>query len=151
MSFSTINSRLNTLNDAIKQVIQLIQRLSKLQPYSATLSGTSSPAQGSNTYEKLDSPDGIRADLSAEIHESLKQQEEELELLNQDVEDIILPDGNRHRGSIVDVENESERDSARLSARCIRLGEDLRMCVNFLCPLVRRGMCFKEQNFIKEC
>ncbi len=151
MSYSTINSRLTTLNDAIKQAMQLIQRLSKLQPHSANPSGTSTPAQGSNIYEKLDSPDDIRADLSAEIHEGLKQQEEELELLTQDVEDVILPDGNRRQGSIIDLENESERDSARLSARCIRLAEDLRMCVNLLFPLLGMELCFKQQNFTKEC
>ena len=72
----SLAARLTSLSESNKAVVQLIQRLAKLdfQPGS----------------QPLDSPDDgdVRLELSAEIHESLKSIEEELELLRQEVEDI---------------------------------------------------------------
>ena len=61
-------------------------------------------------------------ELSAEIHESLKSIEEELELLRQEVEDITL------HGAAVSRRRDSTRDSerSRLAVLLARLTEDLR-------------------------
>jgi protein transport protein SEC20 len=81
----------------------LINRLSKLsiQPGSSSLA---------------DSNDA-RLELSAEIHQGLKEQEEALELLKQEVDD--------HVAGARGVERERER--VRLEASVARIGEDLKL------------------------
>ncbi|KAH7124013.1 Sec20-domain-containing protein [Dendryphion nanum] len=105
----TLTNRLNTLSESNRSVLQLIQRLAKLdfQPGSIPL----------NTEEG-----DARLELGAEIHERLKQIEEELELLRQEVEDIVQNSGStsRRRDSV----RETER--ARLAVLLARLTEDLR-------------------------
>ncbi|KAK7632701.1 Sec20-domain-containing protein [Phyllosticta paracitricarpa] len=102
-------TRLSSLSDQNKQTVQLIHRLAKLQfqPGSAPLEG--------------DEGD-VRIELSSEIHDSLKQQEEELELFRQEVEELI---GSRviRTGT---KESEKEREKSRLSIQVARLGEDLK-------------------------
>ena len=105
----TLTTRLSTLSDSNKAVQQLIQRLAKLdfQPGS----------------QPLNSEEGdIRLELSAEIHESLKGVEEELELLKQEVEDLVNASASSGR------RKDSSRDGekSRLAVLLARLTEDLR-------------------------
>jgi protein transport protein SEC20 len=105
----SLTNRLNTLSESNKATLQLIHRLAKLdfQPGSVPLS----------------EQDGdVRLELSAEIHETLNQLEEELELLRQEVEDVVQGTGysNRRRDSA----RESER--ARLAVLLARSTEDLK-------------------------
>ena len=104
----TLTTRLSTLSDSNKGVNQLIQRLVKLdfQPGS----------------QPLNSEEGdVRLELSAEIHESLKEIEEELELLRQEVEDFL---GTEHSGRRRD--STKGGDKSRLAVLLARLTEDLR-------------------------
>lgn len=112
MTTPALSTRLTALSDANKTTLQLIHRLAKLhfQPGSTP----------------LDSEEGdVRVELSSEIHDSLKQQEEELDLLKQEAEDIasggLAPSRRR--------DSEKDRERARLSVQVARLEEDLRQCV----------------------
>ncbi|CBX95428.1 similar to Sec20 domain containing protein [Plenodomus lingam JN3] len=105
-----LTTRLTALSEANKAAGQLIHRLAKLefQPGSLPLDGT-------------DEGD-VRLELSAEIHETLKGIEEDLELLRQEVEDITQQarlDGRRKDGA-----KENERN--RLAVLLARLTEDLK-------------------------
>jgi protein transport protein SEC20 len=119
-------TRLTALSDSNKSIQQLIQRLAKLdfQPGSQPL----------NTEEG-----DVRLELSAEIHESLKGLEEDLDLLRLEVEDFVNGGasgaaGNtaRRRDSIRDGNRESER--SRVAVLLARLTEDLKLWV-LLCTL----------------
>ncbi|USP77255.1 hypothetical protein yc1106_04529 [Curvularia clavata] len=105
----SLTTRLNALAESNKAVGQLIQRLAKLdfQPGSQPLD----PAEGD-----------IRLELGAEIHETLKGIEEELELLRQEVEDVTL------QGGIAGRRRDSSKDSerSRLAVLLARLTEDLK-------------------------
>lgn len=104
MSLRTLQERLTALQNTTKQVEELIQRLSNLnfQPGSVP----------------LDDEDGdVSAELSGEIHQTLKEQSEDLELLEQEVED--LPTG--RPGS------DQDRDRAELSSRVGRAGQELKV------------------------
>jgi protein transport protein SEC20 len=105
----TLITRLTALSESNKSLGQLIQRLAKLdfQPGSQPL-GT----------EEGD----VRLELSAEIHESLKGIEEDLELLRQEVEDVLGGANSSIRRR--DSKNESER--SRLAVLLARLTEDLK-------------------------
>ena len=111
MSNQALNARLTPLSESLKQTQQLINRLPKL---------TANP--GSNP-SYLDEEDA-RVELSSEIHQSLKEQEENFELLRQEVEDQTNKSNwtNTRR-------RESGRDQGKtdLAAQITRLGEDLRM------------------------
>ncbi|EKG22238.1 Sec20 [Macrophomina phaseolina MS6] len=106
---SSLATRLASLSNQNKQTVQLIHRLAKLQfqPGSTPLDG-----------EEGD----VRVELSSEIHDSLKLQEEELELLRQEVEEFTA--GSALGGKKKD--NEKEREKSRLSIQVARLGEDLK-------------------------
>lgn len=109
----TLATRLAALTESNKTARQLIQRLAKLdfQPGS----------------QPLDGDDGdVRLELSAEIHETLKGIEEELELLRQDVEDV-LQQGSGPVGKRRNSNRESER--SRLAVLLARLTEDLKSYV----------------------
>lgn len=105
----TLTTRLTALSDSNKSTQQLIQRLAKLdfQPGSQPLNADEG---------------GVRLELSAEIHESLKQIDEELELLRQEVEDVVH--GTGHSARRRDSSKESER--SRLAILLARLTEDLK-------------------------
>jgi protein transport protein SEC20 len=113
----TLTSRLNTISESNRSILQLIHRLSKLdfQPGSVPL----------NTEEG-----DVRLELSAEIHESLKQCEEDLELLRQEVEDVVQRPGNivRRRDSV------RESETSRLAVLLARLTEDLKSYVTCTYP-----------------
>jgi protein transport protein SEC20 len=103
MSLQTLQERLIALQNTTKQVEELIQRLAniKFQPGSIP----------------LDDDDGdVSEELSSEIHQTLKEQSEDLELLDQEVQD--LPSG-RPR-------SDRERDKAELSSRVTRACQELK-------------------------
>ncbi|KAK7726023.1 Protein transport protein sec20 [Botryosphaeria dothidea] len=106
---SSLATRLAGLSDQNKQTVQLIYRLAKLQfqPGSTPLDG-----------EEGD----VRVELSSEIHDSLKLQEEELEFLRQEVEEFATGGalGSKKKDS------EKEREKSRLSIQVARLGEGLK-------------------------
>lgn len=109
----SLSARLDALSDSLKTTLQLVHRLAKLSFHPG-----STP---------LDSEEGdVRAELSSDIHENLKQQEEDLELLKQEVADLTGPE----RSSQQRRESERDREKSRLSVQVVRLGEDLRQCVS---------------------
>jgi len=110
-----LSARLSDLHDSLKQTIQLIQRLSTLH---ISADGTAT----SDSADEDDAGDDTEADLSSDIHESLNQAEQDLELLKLDIEDFILPSTHRRGGA---RNGERERESNNLSARSIRLTEDI--------------------------
>ena len=106
----TLATRLTALTESNRSVGQLIQRLAKLdfQPGSQPLNG-----------EEGD----VRLELSAEIHETLKGIEEELELLRQEVEDVL-----QQCSGVVGKRRDStkENERSRLAVLLARLTEDLK-------------------------
>ncbi|KZF25979.1 Sec20-domain-containing protein [Xylona heveae TC161] len=129
----SLTTRLNNLSDAHKFTVQLITRLSKLPSVPGAL--PASPVSE-------DGPADARVELSSEIHQSLKEQEEELELLKQEVEEInssgsgtpvsatsagIAGLAGRRRDSRARTgSNAAASERARLDAHVIRLEEDLK-------------------------
>ncbi|KAI9836169.1 MAG: hypothetical protein M1837_003432 [Sclerophora amabilis] len=129
---TTLLARLNTLTSDHKTTQSLITRLSKF------------PAQPGSAPSNSNSENDARVELSAAIHQSLKEQEEGLELLRQEVEDLppaAGATGDRRRGSVgtgigIGGRRESNRDSqgtgtggdrTRLELGVKRLGEDLKL------------------------
>ena len=106
-AISQLSQQLSQLSDSLKATNTLINRLAKLsiQPGSEPLEGEGS----------------VRVELAQDIHESLKQLEEDLELLQQEAEDLAST-ANAHRRR----DSEKDRDKARLNAQVARLSEDLR-------------------------
>lgn len=106
-AIAQLSQQLAQLSDSLRTTNGLISQLSKLsfQPGSEPLEGD----QGS-----------VRIELSQDIHDSLKQLEEDLELLKQEAEDLDTRAGHRRRDS------DGDREKARLSAQVARLGEDLK-------------------------
>lgn len=98
MSSTSLMARLTSLTEARKTTHALITRLSRLPCQPGTDNGD------------------VRTELSAEIHQRLKEQEEELDLLRQEVDDFLV---GRNR--------EKEAEKARLEVGVQRLGEDLRL------------------------
>lgn len=108
MSATTqLSQQLSQLSDSLKATNALITRLGRLsfQPGS----------------EPLEDEGSVRVELAQDIHDSLKQLEEELELLRQEAEDLTTA----ATGSVRRRDSEREREKARLSAQVARLGEDL--------------------------
>jgi protein transport protein SEC20 len=116
MSSQSLSSRLQALSDTYKQTLDLIQRLQKLPPNPGSVSPDADP----------------RVELATEIHQSLKEQEDALEILKQEADDGVAESGpvggrwvgggsvTRRRDS--DREQERERNAATIA----RLGEDLK-------------------------
>ncbi|KAL8791541.1 MAG: hypothetical protein Q9195_005869 [Heterodermia aff. obscurata] len=108
MSSRNLNAQLRSLFETHKQTLQLINRLAKLQiqPGSSALTSDA------------------RIELGAEIHQSLKEQEEGFELLRQEVEDSTINSGwvsaTRRKHS------DKERDRTDLATQVTRLGENLK-------------------------
>jgi protein transport protein SEC20 len=104
MSLQVLQERLTALQNTTKQIEELIHRLAniKFQPGSVP----------------LDDEDGdVSAELSSEIHQTLKEQAEDLELLDQEAQD--LPSG--RPGS------DREKDKAELISRVTRAGQELKL------------------------
>ncbi|CAN8099586.1 unnamed protein product [Discula destructiva] len=86
MSFDALQERLTTLQETTSQVKDLIDRLAKLnfQPGSVPL-----PQNGGTDDDDDDDDDeNVATELSAEIHQTLREEEEELELLQEEATDL---------------------------------------------------------------
>jgi len=104
MSLQVLQERLTALQNTTKQIEELIHRLAniKFQPGSVP----------------LDDEDGdVSAELSSEIHQTLKEQAEDLELLDQEAQD--LPSG--RPGS------DREKDKDELISSVTRSGQELKL------------------------
>lgn len=112
MNAQALNARLTPLFESHKQIQKLITHLSKLPPQPG-----SSP---SNTDEG-----DARVELSAEIHQSLKELEEDFELLRQEVEDQT--NTSSWSASARRRDSGREREKTDLATQVTRLGEDLKM------------------------
>ena len=114
--FESLSIRLNTLSDTIKQTQAQVQRLYAYKP-----NDNSRPVSPAASTDNLDTQDSstFRTELSAEIHEALKKEEEGLELIRQEVHDFI-------GGSNSGLSSERDRAKSRLSIQTVRLGEDLK-------------------------
>ena len=123
MPSSDLLSKLQSLSDAHKQTLQLINRLAKL------------PAEPGALSDLEDS----RAELGAEIHDSLKEQQSGYELLAQEVEyqntTSGWPDPRR-------LTNEKGRETADTAAQIARIGENIKTLVFLLYALhiIRRWL-----------
>lgn len=82
MSFDALQERLTTLQETTSQVKDLIGRLAKLdfQPGSVPL-----PQHGATDD---DDDENVATELSAEINQTLREEEEELELLHEEATDL---------------------------------------------------------------
>ena len=112
MNTAALQARLQPLFESLKRTQQLIARLSKL------------PAQPG--FLLNDSNGESRDELSDEIHQSLKEQEDEFDLIQQEAEDLTGSSSWARRkdsGS----SHSRERERADLASLVTRLGEDLKM------------------------
>ena len=107
MSTRDLSTRLNALSDSVRVTFQLIGRLSKL-----SFTPGSTPLEGDGD---------VRVELTQDIHEGLKQHEETLELLKQEVEDLTASSSRHQRR-----DSNKDRERSRLAASVARLGEDLK-------------------------
>lgn len=109
MTSQELGPRLRALSEVHKEASQLIGDLSRF----ATPTTTSSLDEGPT-----------RSELSSSIHQSLKEQEEDLEILKQEVDDLVSSgsggSGVRRR------DGEKDRDRVTFLTQVERLGEDLR-------------------------
>lgn len=112
MSGDALNTRLEALSDLLKQTQSLINRLSKL------------PSQSASGLPHSSSPD-IRLDLGEEIHQNLKELQQDFELFQQDAED--LTNSLKHPPYGRSVTNQGDRERTELGHRAIKFGEDLKM------------------------
>lgn len=102
----SLHQRLQALADSYKDTLNLIQQL-------RTFSAASCPDAN---------PDERRVDLASEIHDGLKEQEDTLEILRQELDDDSIPMQRRASLAGGDRENERERNADLLA----RLTEDLK-------------------------
>ena len=113
MTTQQLASRLKSLSEAHRGTTQLIARLFKL----------STQPPGSSHVNPQDGD--ARMELSAEIHQSLKEQEEDFELLKQEAEDLTIGGNWTPNARRRDTEKDSQR--VALISQVERLGEDLRL------------------------
>ncbi|RKF62752.1 putative sec20 domain-containing protein [Erysiphe neolycopersici] len=85
MSIEDFSEKLIALQESNTQVHELIDRLTKIgfQPGSVPLSGS-----GGCNNDDDDGNDGVLSELVAEILQMIKEQEEDLELLNEEIHDL---------------------------------------------------------------
>ena len=143
MGPQSLSIRLNALLDAHKLTQQSIYRLSRLINGSGSGSGSGADGISPSSSFNLDSSstrplpassaasDEVRQELVSDIHESLKQQEEDLELLRQEIDEVFESAGVGGGASARRRNSEKERERARVAAQAARLGEDLRQ---YVCP-----------------
>lgn len=108
MSSRSLPSRITPLTDSLKEIQHLNTRLSIL--------GTTPGSTPTNPEEG-----DTRVELAEEIHQSLKELEEEFELVRQEVEDQTNTSSFTRRR-----DSERERERANLAALVTRLGGDLK-------------------------
>lgn len=121
----SLNLRLNTLSDSIKQTQSQIQRLYTFKA-TGTSSQPASPAASTDNLDNTADSSTSRTDLSAEIHEALKKEEEGFELIRQEVLDFVGGDRGSSYGGGAAAVSERDREKSRLSIQIVRLGEDLK-------------------------
>ena len=114
MNAHASEARLTSLFESLKHIQQLITRLSRL------------PAQPGSSPADPDEGDA-RIELGAEIHQRLKDQEEDFELIRQEVADQTATSSWSSAGRA----RNSGRGSADadLAAQVTRFGEDLKAYV----------------------
>ncbi|EME79794.1 uncharacterized protein MYCFIDRAFT_98814, partial [Pseudocercospora fijiensis CIRAD86] len=100
-----LSNQLAALSDSLKTTNLLISRLSKL-----TFQPGSEPLEGDT---------GVRVELAQDIHDSLKQLEEELEFLKQEADDYKERISQRRR------RDSSTAEDVRITAKVVKLGEEL--------------------------
>lgn len=105
---AALQGRLKELSAALGDVQPLLERLRNF---------TASIGQG----------DEARVELGSEIHDRLKDAEEELELLRVEVEALQPGSDSRRKTSVAGGEKEAERE--RVVAMAGKLTEDLKRCV----------------------
>lgn len=124
-SIAHLSNQLTALADSLRTTNTLITQLSKLhfQPGSEPLDNDSST---------------VRVELSQDIHDSLKQLEEDLDLLQQEAQDLAAPTGSSSSASVTPhlplhtarrretLTTERERERARVAASLARLTEGLK-------------------------
>ena len=120
MTTQELQLRLKSLFEAHREVCALISRLTKLPAHLAS---------SSSHFNEGES----RVELSTEIHQSLKEQEEEFELLKQELEDYTA--GGSWGSSARRRESEKDRDRITVVTLVERLGEDLKLCRSITLPL----------------
>lgn len=114
MASQSLSARLQALQDTYKSTLTLIQRLQKLPSTPGTFTSSDSDP---------------RLELSSEIHQSLKEQENDLEVLRQEVEDATTnyTGGYIGSGSVRRRNSEQVAERQRAAAMVAKLGEDLKM------------------------
>ncbi|GIZ43535.1 hypothetical protein CKM354_000675900 [Cercospora kikuchii] len=105
MDAAQLSTQLHALSDSIKATNSLINKLAKLQ-----FQPGSEPLEGESV---------VRIELAQDIHDSLKQLEEELEFLHQEAEDYKAQSSQRKR------RDSRAGEEARLAAKVARIGEEL--------------------------
>ena len=114
MASQSLSARLQALADTYKITLMLIERLKKLPSTPGTFTNSDSDP---------------RLELSSEIHQSLKEQENDLEALRQEVEDAATnhTGGYIGGGSLRRRNSEQVAERERAAAMVAKLGEDLKM------------------------
>jgi enamine deaminase RidA (YjgF/YER057c/UK114 family) len=116
MTNQSVLDTLSQLSDNIKITFQLIGRLSKL-----SFQPGSTPLQGDGD---------VRIELAHDIRDALKQHDDTLDTLRQEIEDVVEfgTYSQRRRDSLKD------RERARIAAQLARLDEDLKQYVHLWTP-----------------
>lgn len=114
MASQSLSARLQALADTYKNTLTLIQRLQKLPSTPGTFSNADSDP---------------RLELSSEIHQSLKEQEDELETLRQEVDGAgtHFLGGYVGGGSVRRRNSEQVHEMERIAAMVAKLSEDLKI------------------------
>lgn len=115
MSTSSLSADAAQLTDALRATSQQIARFSKSGPQPQR------PLQDTEPGDDQEDDSDARAEIASDIHESLKQHEESLELLSLEIEDLNVQ-GIR----LASTNTDEGRSWIQLVARVSRLGEDLR-------------------------
>lgn len=138
MGQQSLSTRLNALLDAHKLTQQSIFRLSKPVTTTSNVNNGNSSSNGSVSSSTRSLAAGteanqVKQELVSDIHDNLKQQEEDLELLRQEIEEVFESGLGSGGGAGRSRNSERERERARVAAQAARLGEDLRQYVYLIC------------------
>lgn len=110
----SLEASLVLLSERLKTTSQLITRLSNLKFQPGSL-----PAADAESGTVL-------RELTTEIHDSLKRQEDDLEVLRQEVQESGLG----YSSTAGRRDSERDKEQARLLVQIARLGEDFKQCVS---------------------
>lgn len=122
MSALEINTRLKALSEANRNISQLVARLSKL---------STPDSQNKDLASLAENESQVRADLSTEIHQGLKELEEDFELARQEAEDLYLS-SNWNAGARRST-TEKDRERITIATQVERLGEELKLYTILAC------------------